>query len=68
MTDAQFNHAKFKKEQIENNEHLQARLIKAFNNVNNENFDKEEILKMYSDLGEALSALIEVRKQEFKEI
>lgn len=68
MTDAQFNHAKFKKQQIESNIELEDRLKKSYNKIKNENFDKDEILKMYEDLGAALSSLIEIRKQEFKEI
>lgn len=68
MTDGQFNHAKFKKEQIEANEHLKSRMLKVYNNIRNDDFEKEIVLELISDLGNSLNQLIEIRKQEFKEI
>lgn len=68
MTDEQFNRAKHKKEQIEGNESLQSRLQKTYANVKRDQIDKYEILDLLSDLGNSLSSLIEIRKQEFKEI
>jgi hypothetical protein len=68
MTDGQFNHAKFKKEQIEYNNRLKVKLQKAYNDVQNDKLDKSEIMIMYSELMEVLSSLIEIRITKFKEI
>lgn len=68
MTDGQFNHAKFKNEQIEYNNCLKEKLQKDYNDVKNDKLDKAEIMMMYSELSEVLSSLIEIRKEEFKEI
>lgn len=68
MTEKQFTDAKFKMDQIEHNELLKDRLQKEYNNVKKNDLNKETILQMYCDLGDALAALIEVRKEEFKKI
>lgn len=68
MIDEQFNRAKLKKEQIEENESLQSRLQKTYCNIKRDEIDKYEILDLLSDLGDSLNSLIEIRKEEFKEI